>query len=263
MFGAFMKMNTASTSGSGPLPSNTIANPKGELKAITTRSGVSYDGPPIPPPFSSLPKVVEQEPKYGIEVDKAKVDVIAKLPHPTTVKGIRSFLGHVGFYRRFIQDFSKISRPMTRLLEKVTPLFFFEECIESFNTLKKKLIEASILVTPDWDLPFEIMCNASNFVVGAVLGKRKTKNFQPMHYATLKYLLNKQDAKPRFLRWILLLQEFDVTIRDKKGAENLAADHLSRLKNPHLDVLENKEILKHFPSKHLGWLPFVVIRVPY
>ncbi|GKC94391.1 reverse transcriptase domain-containing protein [Tanacetum coccineum] len=69
--------------------------------------------------------------KNGIEVDKAKVDVIAKLPHPTTVKGIRSFLGQAGFYRRFIQDFSKIARPMTRLLEKDTPFFFSKECIEA------------------------------------------------------------------------------------------------------------------------------------
>nr|GEZ16871.1 retrovirus-related Pol polyprotein [Tanacetum cinerariifolium] len=81
-----------------------------------------------------------------IEVDKAKVVVITKLPHPTTIKGIRSFLGHVGFYRRFIQDFSKIARPMTRLLEKDTSFFFSKECIEAFQTLKKKLTEAPILV---------------------------------------------------------------------------------------------------------------------
>nr|GEX06486.1 reverse transcriptase domain-containing protein [Tanacetum cinerariifolium] len=90
--------------------------------------------------------------KNGIEVDKAKVDVIAKLPHPTTVKGTRSFLGHAGFYRRFIQYFSKIARPMTRLLEKDTPLIFSKECIEAFQSLKKKLTEAPILVAPDWDL---------------------------------------------------------------------------------------------------------------
>ncbi|GJT90094.1 reverse transcriptase domain-containing protein [Tanacetum coccineum] len=101
--------------------------------------------------------------KSGIEVDKAKVDVIAKLPHPTSVKGVRSFLGHAGFYRRFIQDFSKIARPMTHLLEKETPFIFSKECIEAFNILKKKLTEAPILVAPDWDLPFEIMCDASDF----------------------------------------------------------------------------------------------------
>nr|GFC64887.1 reverse transcriptase domain-containing protein [Tanacetum cinerariifolium] len=86
--------------------------------------------------------------KNGIEVDKAKIDVIAKLPHPTTVKGVRSFLGHAGFYRRFIQDFSKISRPMTHLLEKDTPFVFSEDCIQAFQTLKKKLMEAPILIAP-------------------------------------------------------------------------------------------------------------------
>nr|GEY00434.1 reverse transcriptase domain-containing protein [Tanacetum cinerariifolium] len=144
--------------------------------------------------------------KNGIEVDKAKVDVIAKLPHPTTVKGIRSFHGHAGFYRRFIQDFLKIARPMSRLLEKDTSFFFFKECIKAFQTLKRKLTKAPILVASDWDLPLELMCDASDFTI---------------------------DAKPRLLRWVLLMQEFDITVRDKKRAENLAADHLSRLENPH------------------------------
>ncbi|GJR08261.1 reverse transcriptase domain-containing protein [Tanacetum coccineum] len=107
--------------------------------------------------------------KSGIEVDREKVNVIAKLPPPTSIKGIRSFLGHAGFYRRFIQDFSKIARPMTHLLEKETPFIFSIECREAFETLKKKLTEAPILVPPDWDLPVEIMCDASDFAVGAVL----------------------------------------------------------------------------------------------
>ncbi|GKD19014.1 reverse transcriptase domain-containing protein [Tanacetum coccineum] len=123
--------------------------------------------------------------KNGIEVDKSKIDVI----HPTTVKGVWSFLGHAGFYQRFIKDFSKISRsmtpwPMTRLLEKDTSFFFSKECIEAFQTLKKKLTKAPILVSPDWDLPSELMCDASDFAIGAVLGQRKTKHFQPIHYAS-------------------------------------------------------------------------------
>ncbi|GJX52286.1 reverse transcriptase domain-containing protein [Tanacetum coccineum] len=123
--------------------------------------------------------------KSGIEVDRAKVEVIASPPSPIHVKGMaRSFLGHVGFYRRFIQDFSKIARPMTHLLEKETPFFFSKECIESFNTLKRKLTEAPILIAPDWDLPFELMCDASDFAIGAVLGQRKNKHFQPIHYAS-------------------------------------------------------------------------------
>ncbi|GJS42227.1 reverse transcriptase domain-containing protein [Tanacetum coccineum] len=213
--------------------------------------------------------------KSGIEVDRAKVDVIAKLPHPTTVKGVRSFLGHAGFYRRFIQDFSKIARPMTHLLEKETPFFFSKECIESFNTLKRKLTEAPILIAPDWDLPFELMCDASDFAIGAVLGQRKNKHFQPIHYAsktmteaqahytTTEKELLAVDAKPRLMRWILLLQEFDVVIRDKKGAENLAADHLSRLENPHQDKLENKEITETFPLETLGSVALRVDSTPW
>nr|GEV40646.1 DNA-directed DNA polymerase [Tanacetum cinerariifolium] len=105
--------------------------------------------------------------KSGIEVDRAKADVIAKLPHPTTVKGVRSFLAYAGFYGRFIQDFSKIARPMTHLLEKETPFVFSKDCIDSFETLNKKLTEAPILVVPDWNLPFELMCDASDFAIGA------------------------------------------------------------------------------------------------
>nr|GEX25210.1 hypothetical protein [Tanacetum cinerariifolium] len=122
--------------------------------------------------------------KNGIEVDKAKVDVIAKLPHSTTVKGIRSFLGHADFYRRFIQDFSKIARPMTRLLQKDTLFFFSKECVEAFQTLKRKLTEAPILISPDWDLPFELMCDASDFAICAFLGQRQEKHFRPIYYAS-------------------------------------------------------------------------------
>ncbi|GJR49278.1 reverse transcriptase domain-containing protein [Tanacetum coccineum] len=182
--------------------------------------------------------------KSGIKVDRAKVDVIAKLPHPTTVKGVCSFLGHAGFYRCFIQDFLKIARPMTHLLEKETPIFFSKECIESFNTLERKLIEALILIAPDWDLPFELMCDASDFAIGA-------------------YLFAKKDAKLRLMRWILLLQEFDVIIRDKKGAENLAADHLSRLENPHQDKFENKEITETFPLETLRSVALRVDSTPW
>nr|GEV04203.1 reverse transcriptase domain-containing protein [Tanacetum cinerariifolium] len=168
--------------------------------------------------------------KNGIEVDKAKVDVISKPPHPTTVKGIRSFLGHAGFYRRFIQDFLKIARPMTHLLEKDTPFFFSKECIEAFQTLKKKFTEALILVSPDWDLPFELMCDASDFAIA--ICQTKTG---PV---------------------VLLLQEFDITVRYKKGAENLAADHLSRLENPYQSMLDKKEINETFPLETLNVVSF-------
>nr|GEW75498.1 DNA-directed DNA polymerase [Tanacetum cinerariifolium] len=117
-------------------------------------------------------------------LQRAKVDVVAKLPYPTTLKGVRSFFGHAGFYRRFIQDFSKISRPMTHLLEKNTPFIFFEDCIKALQMLKKKLTKAPILIAPNWDLPFELMCDASDFAIGAVLGQRHEKHFRPIHYAS-------------------------------------------------------------------------------
>nr|GFA39691.1 reverse transcriptase domain-containing protein [Tanacetum cinerariifolium] len=186
-----------------------------------------------------------------LEVDRSKVDVIAKLPYPTTVKGVRSFLGHVGFYRRFIQDFFKIARPMTHLLEKETPFVFSKDCIDAFETLKKKLTEAPVLVVPDWNLPFELICDASDFAIGAVLGQLYAfEKFRPYlvlsksivytDHSALKYPLSKQDAKPRLIWWVLLLQEFDIIIHDKKGTENLETDHLSRFENPYKDVFENK-----------------------
>nr|GEU29646.1 DNA-directed DNA polymerase [Tanacetum cinerariifolium] len=176
--------------------------------------------------------------KNEIEVDKAKVDVIAKLPHPTTVKCIRSFLGHAGFYPRFIQDFLKIARPMTCLLKKDTPFFFSKECVEASQTLKRKLTEAPILITLDWDLPFELMCDASDFAIGVVLGHAKR---------SISCLYTMQ---------VLLLQEFKFKVIGTKGAENLAADHLSRLENPHQNVLDPKEINETFPLETLNMVSF-------
>ena len=90
----------------------------------------------------------------GIEVDKAKVDAIEKMPCPKYIKGIRRFLGHAGFYRRFIKHFSKISRPLTNLLQKDIPFVFDDDCLEAFETIKKALISALIVQPPDWNLPF-------------------------------------------------------------------------------------------------------------
>ncbi|GJR06325.1 reverse transcriptase domain-containing protein [Tanacetum coccineum] len=120
----------------------------------------------------------------GLEVDKAKIDVISKLPPPTNIKGVRSFLGHAGFYRRFIKDFSKIARPITKLLEKDTPFEFNDECQKAFELLKEKLTCAPVIVSPNWNLPFELMCDASDFAVGAVLGQKDGKNFHPIYFAS-------------------------------------------------------------------------------
>nr|GFA19726.1 reverse transcriptase domain-containing protein [Tanacetum cinerariifolium] len=126
--------------------------------------------------------------KKRIEVDKAKIEVISKLPHPTTIKGIHSFLGHVGFYRRFIKDFSKISRPITHLLEKNSPFIFSNECIQAFRTLKDKLTEAPILIAPNWDQPFELMCDASDYAEFdfKVIDTRGAENYAADHLLRLE-----------------------------------------------------------------------------
>jgi hypothetical protein len=201
----------------------------------------------------------------GIEVDKAKVETVEQLPPPTDVKSLKSFLGHAGFYRRFIKDFSKITKPLMHLFQKDVAFDFDEKCLAAFQTLKSALVSAPIIQPPDWSQPFEIMCDASDYAVGAVLGQRKEGRVQAVYYArktlseaqlnyattekellavvftfekfrsyivnskvivntdhaAIKYLLAKKEAKPRLIRWILLLQEFDVAIRDKKGVEML------------------------------------------
>nr|GEY78189.1 hypothetical protein [Tanacetum cinerariifolium] len=203
--------------------------------------------------------------KKGIEVDKAKIE---------------------------------ISRPMTHLLEKNAPLVFFDDCIQAVRTLKENLTQALILIAPNWDQPFELMYDVSDFADGAVPGQRIEKHFRPIHYASktmteaeanytttekemlavvyafekfhsyvimnksivytdhsaLKYLFAKKDAKARLLCWILHLQEFDFKVVDTKGAENYAADHLSRLENPYENVFDPKEINEYFPLETISKL---------
>ncbi|KAG7559430.1 hypothetical protein ISN45_Aa05g010270 [Arabidopsis thaliana x Arabidopsis arenosa] len=201
-------------------------------------------------------------------------DVMVQLQPPKTVKDIRSFLGHAGFYRRFIKDFSKLARPFTRLLCKEAEFTFDEECLIAFRLIKEALVYAPIVQAPNWDHPFEIMCDASDYAVGAVLGQRIDKKLHVIYYASrtmdeaqvryattekellavvfafekfrsyllgskvivyidhtaLRHIYTKKDTKPRLLRWILLLQEFDMQIVDKKGVKNGVADHLSRMR---------------------------------
>ncbi|GJT03440.1 DNA-directed DNA polymerase [Tanacetum coccineum] len=231
----------------------------------------------------------------GIEVDRAKIDVIAKLPYPTNVKGVRSFLGHARFYRRFIKDFSMISKPMTQLLMKDAKFDFFDDCKKAFNILKEKLTTPPIIISLDWNVPFKLMCDVSDFAIGIVLEQRIDEKFKPIYYASktlnnaqyhytttekellavvfsfdkfcpylilsktvvytnhsaLKYLFSKYDAKPRLIRWVLLLQGFDIKIKDKRETENLDADHLSRLENPDLRTFMDEEIADKFPVEHL------------
>jgi hypothetical protein len=231
--------------------------------------------------------------KRGIEVDRAKVEAIEKMPCPRDVKGIRSILGHAGFYRRFIKDFSKISKPLTNLLQKNVPFIFDDDCKEAFKFLKKALITTPIVQPPEWNLPFEIMCDASDFAVGAVLGQRVDKKLNVINYASktldaaqknyatiekeflaivfacdkfrpyivdskvtihtdhvaIRYLMEKKDGKPRLIRWVLLLQEFDLHIVDRKGVENPVADNLSRLENISYDPIPVNDC---FPNEQLA-----------
>ena len=185
----------------------------------------------------------------GLEVDKAKSFIIETLLPPTIVKGIRIFLGHASFYRRFIKDFSKISRPLSILLEKDAKFDFDELCKAVFDEIKFGLVTTPIMVTLDWNKEFEIMCDTSDYAMGAVLGQRTEKIFKAIYYANktfneaqenystieremlamvfacekfrpyilgshviihtdhvaIRYLMAKKDAKPRLIRWVLLL----------------------------------------------------------
>ena len=231
--------------------------------------------------------------KERIEVDKVKIEMISKLPSPTNVKTVRKFLGHAGFYRRFIMDFSKIVKPFYKLLEKDVKFMWDEDYQRSFEELKALLTTAPIVMALNLKLPFEVMCDTSNLAIGAVLGQKEEGKCYVVYYAnktmneaqrnytttekellaevyaldkfraylvrldiiiftnhsTLKYLLTKQNVKARLIRWVLLLQEFNLQIKDKKGVENVVADHLSRLtiaRNTH-----NPPINDEFPEESL------------
>jgi hypothetical protein len=226
----------------------------------------------------------------GIQVDPSKIEVIKNLPTPKTQTDVRSFLGHAGYYRRFIKSFSKIASPLFVLLMKNAEFKWSNQCEEEFKTLKPKVSTAPILRGPDWKLPFHISSDASDTAIGGVLGQEEdqlpyaiyfiSKNMSPAelnytvtekeflaviyainkfrHYITgystfvhtdhsaIKYLMNKPITNARVTRWLLLLQEFDITIVDRPGKENVVADFLSRL-----TVNDDNPVDDSFPDEYL------------
>jgi len=227
----------------------------------------------------------------GIKADPAKIQVLVNLMPPTTQKEVRSFLGYAGYYRRFIENFSKIAQPLFKLLAKDIEFHWTNSCQNAFQILKEKLSVAPILRGPNWSLPFHISTDASDTAIGASLGQKEnlfnyaiyfiSKNLTPAelnytvtekemlavihavnkfrHYITgyqvfihtdhsaIKYLMNKPITNGIITRWLLLLQEFNITIQDRPGKENQVANFLSRIHSPN----DPNPVLDNFPDEHL------------
>ena len=227
----------------------------------------------------------------GIKVDPTRIEVISKLPPPQTQKDVRSFLGHASYYRRFIENFTKIATPMFKLLTKDAHFVWDSQCQTTFQILKEKLSTTPMIQGPNWSLPFHISTNASDTTLGVVLVQKEnqitnsiyfiSRNLTPpecnytvtekeflvvvysinkfRHYITsfetfihtdhssIKFLINKPITNGRITRWLLLLQEFNVTIIDRLGKENLVAEFLSRINHGG----EMSPMNNDFPYEHL------------
>jgi len=149
--------------------------------------------------------------KKGIEVDKAKVNLISNLPVPSSVKQVRSFLGHAGFYRRFIKDFSKVARPLTNLLTKDAPFVIDESCVKAFEKLRSSLVSAPIVQPLDFSLPFEIMYDVSDFAIRAVLGQKVNRMSYVIYYASMTLTDAQKDystTKKELLAVVFALDKF-------------------------------------------------------
>eukprot|EP00253_Pinus_taeda_P021591 PITA_21591 len=226
----------------------------------------------------------------GIKVDRSKVEVISKLPIPSCQKDVRIFLGFTRYYRRFIENFTKITSQLFKLLTKDCEFKWGPDCQSTFETLKTRISRASILRGPNWKLPFHISTDASDTALGVVLGQQylvpyaiyyMSKNLTPTelnytviekeflvvvhainkfrHYitsyetfihtdhSTIRYLMNKPIINGRVTRWLLLLQEFNITVLDRPGKQNTVVGFLSRTQN----TKEDSPVEDKFPDEYL------------
>jgi hypothetical protein len=226
-----------------------------------------------------------------IRVDPAKIDIISQIIIPSSQKEVRSFLGNVGYYRRFIQNFTNLVSPLFKLLAKEAEFHWDEQCHISFEFLKKKVSSALVLRGPNWSLPFHICIDASDTTLGVLLGQRENqlpyaiyffrKNLSPTevnytitekefllvvhainkfrHYiigyevfvqrdhSSIIFLMNNPVTNARVTRWLLLLQEFNITIIDRLGKDNLVVEFLSRL----IHTGDNAPVDENFPDESL------------
>ena len=203
-----------------------------------------------------------------VSVDSEKVEAVMSWERPKSVFEIRSFLGLAGYYKRFIEDFSRIAAPMTRLTRKKVKFDWDNRCEEAFQELKRRLTSAPILIVPGWGQGYTVYCDASRARLGCVLmqfgrvvvyGSRQLKNHEqnyPTHdmelvtvifalkiwchylygeefevysdHKSLKYIFTQRDLNMRQCRWMEFLEDYDFTLHYHPGKANVVADALSR-----------------------------------
>jgi hypothetical protein len=184
------------------------------------------------------------------------VTAVTEWEPPKNVGEIRSFLGLAGYYRRFIENFSKIAKPMTELLKKENKFEWTEGCENSFQELKKRLVSTLVLCLPDLEKEFQVYCDASRQGLGSVLmqgGKvasyasrqlKKHETNYPTHdlelasvvhvlkvftdHKSLKYIFTQKDLNMRQRRWLELIKDYDLSLQYHPGKANIVADALSR-----------------------------------
>ncbi|XP_052736041.1 uncharacterized protein LOC108336753 [Vigna angularis] len=196
----------------------------------------------------------------GISMDPAKVRVVLEWASPHLVTEVRSFVGLAGYYRRFIEGFSKIVAPLTQLTRKDHPFAWTDRCEESFQELKRKLTSAPVLVIPDTAKPFEVYCDASHQGLGCVLMQER----RAVAYASRQLKIHERNYPTHDLelaavifalkiwrhhlygatfqrRWLEFLKDYEFELLYHPGKANVVADALSR-KSVHVSVMMVREL---------------------